>query len=701
MISASRHVFGTTAGYGTLAATPDVSTEERRELESYSFGQTADRHYLSSLAESPAWWSRSLPSGRRAITRALPGAPDDKGRSTLLLSSVLVDAAVWAREICGVESTLMRANELWAWNGEVEPAPLALETPGRRHRKPIASERRNALSLLGLIEEVSEDDSATVIIEPQDAEHAPLELVAELMPYPARPSMSMALRSLSDGLPVLVNVPAAAASRGKSRRRLHRWRPGMEAGGRQYTQALRQFWREGADVPDLFIRNAAAFGRLPVTPSLMASVAESHNEDTLPTAETVSGGRRLGRPSLSAILIAAGVLVIGATTVLVAVELRGKRQAAAVLSDASMFLQQHMIGTITEDVCMSDDLLRQAATLSGRVRQEPGRHLGRTGQDVVEGLRNWTERVEDRCAMFAEIRDALHRRESWLAEHAPPVEKLNQLPSQAVRRGVLAVQGEATGAVGAPGLSAETRALADELAEQADAWLERVAALKAERDAICGELKKTITDTPPPVLSDAVISRWSKAEALWSRLTAVVSNTEPEHGWTTECREAATRYAAWNQRVPNLRRQFESAWRRVKAEYEKHQMWNLPSVEDDLGEGWGAAKRALADLAAVDAVWPAYPEAADIGAKADAWRKTAELIVQEQATVLETDALDKLRSLDAPGDVLRPLPTIAELAGRIQAFLDARGLILQAVDANQEQRLRGKLAELELRRKKK
>lgn len=89
-ISADTHLFGSKQGYQTLAKTPGVAQSESDELSTFGFGQTGSSSYLDHLIADPSAYGRQLQSGRIGITKCLKGNPDDAGRPTLLLCTLLI-----------------------------------------------------------------------------------------------------------------------------------------------------------------------------------------------------------------------------------------------------------------------------------------------------------------------------------------------------------------------------------------------------------------------------------------------------------------------------------------------------------------------------------------------------------------------------------------------------------------------------------
>jgi len=129
-IKVSHHIFASLKGYQTQFRSNNVTDSENAELESFSFGQTNDSDYISSLHSHPAYLIRKLKSGRWAITRVFEGANDEYGRITLLFHSILIDRDGWINQLdCDVQPlldhpTLWRRKEESEISVAIDPSPL-------------------------------------------------------------------------------------------------------------------------------------------------------------------------------------------------------------------------------------------------------------------------------------------------------------------------------------------------------------------------------------------------------------------------------------------------------------------------------------------------------------------------------------------------------------------------------------------------
>jgi hypothetical protein len=208
-----RHVFGSFRGYGTLARSPGLSSEDARFLEgsAYGFGQTDDRNYLKSLNSSPAFFTRPLRGGRRALTRVLEGERDDNGRPTLRMVTAVVAQAEWDDELRGDVGALLRQRKIWEWTPgtPLESVDLAIDSSkGQVARK--SAER--IVELISELERTLSDAAAAIVISENDFSSDEVCAVEMLMPKSVRPRFSSACRCLSTQIGVSLNCLATEAS---------------------------------------------------------------------------------------------------------------------------------------------------------------------------------------------------------------------------------------------------------------------------------------------------------------------------------------------------------------------------------------------------------------------------------------------------------------------------------------------------------
>ena len=107
------HVFGSKDGYETLAHSSGLTSIELAELDGLGFGQSSDPGVLAQLSTSPTALGRFLSSGRFAITRCVQGPPDDAGRATFRLLSIVMDAHDYLSDVRHRLSSLLADQALW------------------------------------------------------------------------------------------------------------------------------------------------------------------------------------------------------------------------------------------------------------------------------------------------------------------------------------------------------------------------------------------------------------------------------------------------------------------------------------------------------------------------------------------------------------------------------------------------------------
>jgi hypothetical protein len=210
-----RHVFGSIRGYGTLARGPGLTDADCRPLVSLSFGTPYDAAYPRSLNEKIAYWSRPLGDRRRAVTRVLPGKPDDAGRPTLLFVSCVVDVEDWDFALQGDALALLRVRELWEWNGAPELAALDIPEPTPGSWRFGDESVQRILGLVSLVE-MSWRAKQPVIIRADQYSLIETATVERLLPPSIRGRYSAVYRSLSPELPATVNCLAVGVPLGST-----------------------------------------------------------------------------------------------------------------------------------------------------------------------------------------------------------------------------------------------------------------------------------------------------------------------------------------------------------------------------------------------------------------------------------------------------------------------------------------------------
>jgi hypothetical protein len=108
MIRAETHLFGSVDGYRTLARAAGVSDAEDAALSAMGFGSPRSGSEFDSLLHRPCMAGRLLASGRFAITRLFPGAPDVAGRQTVERRTLILSSEQWLQACrCDLHATLL------------------------------------------------------------------------------------------------------------------------------------------------------------------------------------------------------------------------------------------------------------------------------------------------------------------------------------------------------------------------------------------------------------------------------------------------------------------------------------------------------------------------------------------------------------------------------------------------------------------
>jgi hypothetical protein len=89
------HVLGSVRGYSTIACSNGVRETERQELEQFQFGELSTADAIARLETHVLMTGRPLSSGRFALSRMLPGRPDDIGRPTVEVVTVVLEASTY------------------------------------------------------------------------------------------------------------------------------------------------------------------------------------------------------------------------------------------------------------------------------------------------------------------------------------------------------------------------------------------------------------------------------------------------------------------------------------------------------------------------------------------------------------------------------------------------------------------------------
>ncbi|MCY2928895.1 MAG: hypothetical protein NTV86_05265 [Planctomycetota bacterium] len=259
-----RHVFGSFTGYATLARSPGATSDDCRILESaaYSFGQSYDERFYKNLLQSPSYFTRVLRGGRRSLTRVLEGAPDDNGRPTLRMVSLILSKQDWDGQLCGDVGLLLADSRVWQWDGSGQIAAIDLPVLPPTHSIPRKYVPR-VLALLSVIERGYTGRQGHVVTagDISGQEMACLEM---LIPPSARGDFTTAYRSLSPELPATVNCLATEA--GSQNRITFRFKPD-EGPLSPYSQYLHDSGLASGSIPLETIMAYTNFGKPPAQSS--------------------------------------------------------------------------------------------------------------------------------------------------------------------------------------------------------------------------------------------------------------------------------------------------------------------------------------------------------------------------------------------------------------------------------------------------
>lgn len=242
-IRVGTHCFGSREGYRTLARSADVTDAEDAELGGFGFGQSADPAFLESLEREPSAFGRPLAGGRLAITRIFQGDPDEAGRATLELRTILVappDIAALAKAGLG---GILQLPGLWKREafrrGQLReilvPEPIAMADPADAAAaetlfdawasavlsgKPLAG---SGLSLR------NPEDRPVIVAEPATIGSAAITMLASQLSTADLARLRWGVRLVSTAGPVDL-CTLAAAGRPGGRREVRRVRLEAAAG---------------------------------------------------------------------------------------------------------------------------------------------------------------------------------------------------------------------------------------------------------------------------------------------------------------------------------------------------------------------------------------------------------------------------------------------------------------------------------------
>ena len=223
-IAGGTHLFGSRAGYTTLAQSPDITAAEQQELSILGFGQTSDPRFLESLQTQPCAYGRRLRSGRFAITRCFKGELDDAGRSTLQFFSVVLEARDYLALINRDLSPFLNDQTIWAHSNFIGGKRIAI--PNRPSIKTRSVLKSDLLVLDAWLGSITDPGSLSVL--PDDAGDAEGILhLPQVLAEEDRLQYRWGLRLLGAGVPADICTLANGANR-SGRRKINVFHNGRE-----------------------------------------------------------------------------------------------------------------------------------------------------------------------------------------------------------------------------------------------------------------------------------------------------------------------------------------------------------------------------------------------------------------------------------------------------------------------------------------
>ncbi len=172
MMRFGSHLLASERGYRTVASSPEITPRERAALEPLVFGQSADAAFLASLERDPAGFVRMLPADagaqpRVALTRVFAGRPDEAGRATLELRSLLTSLDDYERLArCNLERVLGEES-LWRREHFDSGRTIACPDPAPPHRAAVG--RNELLMMDAWLRTLERPSSAAVLADGAEA----------------------------------------------------------------------------------------------------------------------------------------------------------------------------------------------------------------------------------------------------------------------------------------------------------------------------------------------------------------------------------------------------------------------------------------------------------------------------------------------------------------------------------------------------
>lgn len=640
MVKLSRHVFGSNQGYRTLAASDDLTPDELAELESFVFGQTNDAEYLMSLANNPAYWSRQLSSGRRAVTRVFLGPKDDQGRQSLCFVSAIVFAAEWISALNGEDAALIGVDKIWTWDGKTLLPRIEVQITKPTLVRPTVEQRGRILSLLGMIESMSDTPTTSIVLEERQLDSAEFAMVLALLPVWYRPQFSYGFRSLSEALPVQLNYLALCASRGKSRRKISRWTPNSGYATAKYAAGLAHFWSEGDAPPWEFVENCKAFGDLlptwegtdvptgtiaPPEPTLKQKRRRQH--------------RRVRIPKIAYWVIGM-LLVVSATGFVTVRTIQSRRHADTTLAAAEAFLAEHFDSTqLPATGHERKKLIESAQSHADKVADLNDASRADRKTIVAAQLIGWLDAAGEQATKYSSL-------DEMLAGFSTFQKPLGLEQPGAMMRIPDAVSRLAVAGWKARFKNAETQA--ESLGEPYPAriagamdrfrqWNDRVKELLNQCQAGLAGIEKLLGSPLPTILSNDVMRFWNDVQSQFSNLDEIL----PDNQASNKDRSKATlideqlaelfeqrrivelSVEEWRDRINKIQSEIDQFIVRARNLISQYELEFDPVQANELEEPWKGAAQARGAIRQALELWPDFDESLVLLNKVSTWMDNA------------------------------------------------------------------------------
>lgn len=283
------HMLASRRGYRTLAASADVTPQERALLEPLVFGQSSDPAFLISLETEPAVFVRMLGGeggeGRVALTRIFAGRPDEAGRATLELRTLLMSRDDYARLVRGSLDRLLADEDLWRRESFESGEPLLLQEPPTQTPPPVG--RNELLMMDAWIRTLDRPGSTAVLADSPAAGKVLLSFLRVLSPEDL-PRCRWGLRLLS--LSVDVHLATAPPSLDRGSHELVR----IDLRARPVNAAIAFLWEQRGVMERLPASDALRSGAALASPAAPATGREHAPDDTGAVTASLARGARRG-----------------------------------------------------------------------------------------------------------------------------------------------------------------------------------------------------------------------------------------------------------------------------------------------------------------------------------------------------------------------------------------------------------------------